>query len=157
MTENGKGGSFIFTPFPWKLLGKSLMERYTLIGFKEGKGIIGACSPQFERNYELVNQREEKSIKNEDKKNIRNKYNYIYWFISVEKLGNLIRAQQIYSYRKKSQQIYSCRKNSGDSSMDFSDTLDEWNYTQKLQRKISFELGDTIMDEIIEETIHLLR
>ncbi|XWS68152.1 hypothetical protein CRYUN_Cryun04dG0066800 [Craigia yunnanensis] len=152
LAENAKG-DFIHATFPWKLLGKSLIERYTLIGFKEGKGVIGPCSPQCQRNQELVNQRKplfnlpEKSIKNEDRKTIRNKYNYIHWFMSVEKLGNLIRAEQ----------IYSCRKNSRDSSMDFSDTLEEWNYSRKLQRKISFELGDTIMDKIVEEIIDLLR
>ena len=153
LTENAKG-NFIFTTFPWKLLGKSLIERYTLIGFKEGKGIIGPCSPHYQRNQELVNQRKplfnlpEKSIGNEDRKTIRNKYNYIHWFIGVEKLGNLIRAEQ----------IYSCRKNSRDhSSMYFSVTLDKWNYSRKLQRKIGFELGDTITDEIVEEIIDLLR
>ena len=152
LTENAKG-DFIFTTFPWKLLGKSLIERYTLIGFKEGNGVIGPCSPWCQRNQKLVNQRKplfnlpKKSTKNEDRKTIRNKYNYIHWFMSSEKLGNLIRAEQ----------IYSCRKNSRDSNMDFSDTLEEWNYSRKLQRKISFKLGDTIMDEIVEEIIDLLR
>ncbi|XVE93534.1 hypothetical protein REPUB_Repub01dG0202800 [Reevesia pubescens] len=152
LTENTKG-NFMFATFPWKLLGKSLMERYTLIGFKEGKGIIEPYSPQCPKNQELVNQRKplfnlpEKSIKNNDKINVRNKYNYIHWFIGVEKLGNMIRAKP----------IYSCTKNSTDSSMDFSDTLEEWNYTHKLQRKVCYELGDIIMDEIVEEIIDLLR
>ncbi|XVF44956.1 hypothetical protein PTKIN_Ptkin02bG0164600 [Pterospermum kingtungense] len=144
LTENCRGGNFIFAPFPWKLLGKSLMERYTLIGFKEGKGIIGPCSPRFQRNnHEFVNQRKPMFNLLEDNKTLRNRYNYIYWFIGVEKLGNLIRAEKIYSYKK--------------NSRDLSNTLEEWNYSQKLQRKISFELGDIIMDEIVEETIHLLR
>ncbi|XVE49357.1 hypothetical protein DITRI_Ditri01bG0077100 [Diplodiscus trichospermus] len=134
LIENARE-NFIFTTFPWKLLGKSLIERYSLIGFKEGKGIIGSFSPQCQRNQlGLVNhQREplfnlpEKPIKNKDMNNIRrNKYSYINFFIG------------------------SWRKN---SSMNFSesDTLEEWNYSQKLQRKIAFELADTIMDEIVEE------
>ena len=115
--------------------------------------MIEPWSHEWRRNKELVNQRKplfnlpEKSNKNNDRKNVRNKYNYIHWFIGVEKLGNLIRAGQ----------IYSCWKNSTDSSVHFSDTLEEWNYFRQPQRNIGFELGDTIMDEIVEEIIDLLR
>ncbi|KAK6241209.1 hypothetical protein SCA6_006598 [Theobroma cacao] len=151
LTENA-GGNFMFTTFPWKWLGKSLIERYSLIGFKESKEIIEPCSPQHRRSKELVNRRkplfnltgEREPIQNNDRKNVRNKYNYIHWFIGV---GNPIKAEQ----------IYSCTKYSRDSSMDFSNTLEEWNYSRQMQRKIGFELGDTIMDEIIEEIIYLLR
>ncbi|XWS54660.1 hypothetical protein CRYUN_Cryun10bG0107500 [Craigia yunnanensis] len=153
LTENTKGNNSIFTPFPWKSLGKSLIERYSLIGLKEAKEMIEPCSPQCRRNKELVNQGKplfnlpEKSSKNNDRKNVGNKYNYIHWFNGEEMLGNLIRAEQ----------IYSCRKNSRDSSVHFSDTLEEWNHFQQLQRNIGFELEETIMDEIVEEIIDLLR
>ncbi|OMO73828.1 hypothetical protein CCACVL1_17114 [Corchorus capsularis] len=145
-------GNLIFTTSPWKSFGKSLIERYSLIGFKEAKEIVEPCSPQRQRNKDLVNQRKpllnlaKKSIINNDMKKVRNKYNYIHWFIAAENLGNLMTAQQ----------TYSCRKISRESSMDFSNTVEEWNYSQKLQRKISFELGDTIMDDIVEEMIDLL-
>ncbi|GMI88307.1 hypothetical protein HRI_002500000 [Hibiscus trionum] len=141
-TENVKG-NFVFAT--WKLLGKSLMERYTLIGFKEEKGTI-INEPHTlrycRRNQHLGNQKKpllnlsaKKSTRNSGGTNVGNKYNYIQWLICLKNLGN---------------------QTTEFSSMGCSYTFEEWQYS-KLQRKIGSELGDTIVDEIIEEVLDLLR
>ncbi|TYH90507.1 hypothetical protein ES332_A13G053500v1 [Gossypium tomentosum] len=144
LTENVKANNFVLANFPWKLLGRSLMERYTLIGFKEAKGsmITGPCTLQWRSNQQFGHQREPlmnlsaiKSMKNNDGTSVRTKHSYVYWFIGLKNLGNLMHA---------------CRKSIG-----FFYTFEEWDYC-KLQRKIGFDIGDTIMDEIIEEAIDLL-
>ncbi|KAK8568262.1 hypothetical protein V6N13_106196 [Hibiscus sabdariffa] len=145
LTENVKG-NFVFAT--WKLLGKSLMERYTLIGFKQEKGSIinephthththtlRVCR----RNQQLGNQKKplsNLSAKNSTRNNdVGNKHNYIQWLICLKNLGNQ-------TSDLSSMVCNSC-------------TFDEWHYS-KMQRKIGSELGDGIMDEIIEEALDLL-
>ncbi|KAK8558705.1 hypothetical protein V6N13_098347 [Hibiscus sabdariffa] len=144
LTENVKG-NFVLATFPWKFLGKSLLERYTLIGFKEAKGTI-INEPRTlrycRRSQRLGNQKKppldhsaEKSTRNNDGTDVGNQYNYVQRFICLKNLGN---------------------QSSNMSSMGCSYAFEEWQYS-KLQRKIGSELGDTIMDEIIEEVLDFLR
>ncbi|XP_039018364.1 uncharacterized protein LOC120149707 [Hibiscus syriacus] len=143
MAENIKG-NFVLATFPWKLLGKSLLERYTLTGFNEAKGTI-INEPRSlrycRRNQSLGNQKKplmnlsaKKLTKNNGGTNVGNKYNYIQWFFCLKTLGN---------------------QTSDLSSMGCSYAFEEWQYC-KLQRKIGSELGDAIMDEVIEEVVDLL-
>ncbi|KAK8624847.1 hypothetical protein V6N13_089733 [Hibiscus sabdariffa] len=144
LTEIVKG-NFVVATFPWKLLGKSLLERYTLIGFKEAKGTI-INEPRTlrycRRSQRLGNQKKppldhsaKKSTRNNDGTDVGNQYNYVQRFICLKNLGN---------------------QTSNLSSMGCSYALEEWQYA-KLQRKIGSELGDTIMDGIIEEVLDFLR
>lgn len=41
-------------------------------------------------------------------------------------------------------------------SISISSTFDEWNFSQKLQRNIGIELGDSILDTNVEETVNIL-
>ncbi|KAL4304304.1 hypothetical protein GQ457_10G020100 [Hibiscus cannabinus] len=142
LTENVKG-NFVFAS--WKLLGKSLMERYTLIGFKQQKGTI-INEPRTlrvrprRRNQQLGNQK--KPLSNLSAKNSTrncdvdgNKHKYIEWLICLKNLGN--------------------QTSDLSSTMVCSWTLEEWNYS-RMQRKIGSELGDRMMDEMIEEALDLL-
>ncbi|KAK8479748.1 hypothetical protein V6N12_020143 [Hibiscus sabdariffa] len=118
------------------------MERYTLIGFKQEKGTI-INEPRTlrvcRRNQQLGNQKKplsNLSAKNSTRNNdVGNKHKYIEWLICLKNLGN--------------------QTSDLSSTMVCSWTFEEWNYSI-MQKKIGSELGDRMMDEIIEEALDLL-
>ncbi|CAK7330227.1 unnamed protein product [Dovyalis caffra] len=142
----------IISAFLWDLLIKSLIENQSLSSFTELREMIGPAFSQHLRNERILQQSTKlifdcvhEAIEVHRRKNRRKQHGQE--FIGPQELGKII-CEQICSWGKQNaaEQI----------NIDVSSTVEDGCYLQQLNRRIGIEIGDTILNEIIQELIDLL-
>ncbi|KAF2294327.1 hypothetical protein GH714_009321 [Hevea brasiliensis] len=139
----------IFSAFLTELLVKPLVEKQNHAGFMELQETIGPVFSELLKNRTVLQQTKQlifdfikEAIENHQRKNGNQKSTQE--FMDLEKLGKIIRDKICpWENQNAAQHI----------NFDVSSIVEEWDDIQQLHRKIGIEIGDAIMDEIIQEVI----
>ncbi|KAJ4824335.1 hypothetical protein Tsubulata_004298 [Turnera subulata] len=141
----------IVSAFLWELLIKSLIEKQSDVGTMELRETIGPCFSRCMKSIRVLQQSKQllfdcinEVIETHARKNKRKKH--AQEIMGPQELRKII-SNQICSWAKEGigQQI----------RFDVSSILEDRDYLQEWERNIGEEIGDLIMDEMIQEVIHL--
>lgn len=147
LSKNTEEGC-VLSAFLWELLIKSPIEKQSDAELQE---IIGPGVSQHLKNKRVLQQSKQllfdcanEAIETRERKNRRKKH--VQEFKDLQELGKNI-CEQICSWGKQNE--------AQTVNFNVSSTIEDWDYLQQLNRKIGIEIGDAIMNEIIQEIIDL--
>ncbi|KAG6789692.1 hypothetical protein POTOM_005811 [Populus tomentosa] len=141
----------LLSAFLCDLLTKSLIEKKSLAGFRELKEMIVPAFSQHLKNRRVLWQNRQllfdcvnEAIEVYRSKNRKKQYDQE--LIGLNELGKII-----------CDQICSCGKHNADEqiNIDVTSIVEDGSYLQQLNRRIGMEIGDAILNEIIQEVIDL--